>query len=1526
MADAVLIDNQEYEKLDLSGDKPPAVPVEQALQSVDHEEAEGMVSLPSIDVGSAQHSLGSMVMSGFADSLVNQFVDMPATATMLIGRMREEEDAGRPGVGKPFQIKVAEKIRDFSLALRAKMNLQAEQIEPQNFGEKVAQGVGNMGGSLISMLGASIVGAGAGGAAAGPGGAVVGGVVAPYVSSYAVEKANLAKEMLDAGYDAHFVNNISDLYAFPVAALDFASFRVAGRLLRPAVSRAVKTTAGKFFAKAAISSAGQVIRGGAQEGGIEAVQGAIQNEFEVNLKLKDRNFQEDLSNRVVEFIVGGLMGSAAGTVGQLTTRRTTISKIVEETKLPRNEAARLYDEACLRANDMVYDELISATDVSQQMKTINDAFEKIAGRKGVSGEPVSPVESELYTATQRLEEQVAVDEKSAALPRQFGALYEERAKIQQQLDRLDESGIPAAKDQAGTAYGALQEKLKTIESRLTELKVSQSEMIAKNPTLTNIQQEMDALTTEWKDAPVEERRKIEDRLRALAFRLQNPGTIQDTVKVGEAKVEAIQNTALKTLDEISRYETDLAMATEEQSAGIKEQIKNLESEYVGHVSELMATEKMTEGFRQEVSRLEGNVSLSVGQVRQLAKSKLREVLTAYKTGRQLSELEFKTVQKAFITLLRDSNLSPKAKALLLRKVLTVRTAAQFNDKRGLIMDSVNSVLRGEQVKGLQELGKDLLDKMMPSKQNVSPAAQKFAEHLKRVYREGAPLEFDPSSSDMVAMGRAQVEQAVYDLRHAGDDVGGALRATEVIKDFYKDQLQKFSDFKASQDQTYTRLAKMVADGVSKGKGLDVLKESLNAVREKGKRQGIFRTIAPTPYTVSFMTILDKLDIASGFKTMQGPLVREFSSEKPFQAWVAHTDWAKTNIDGKLTEIYGKKALNVWRDFIGQDFLDVEVNTPEGATRKINIPRSAAMTLYMMTKMPAIRKSIIDMGISEGWLTKFELGENVNFSEADHKWMSNLRDVLDMYADKIAPVYEKLTGKPFRRVDNYFMIQRYLARTLEEGGIADNTSVIDSMLKGDFEKLSATESEHFKQRVKSKEAMMLPDIFQAVSHYALDMNHFLGYAEYVTKLQKAFQGEQVKKLMSRDMDPGLPPVINEFIRTLSQGSATRTADRQAMKGFFQLLGWYARSQIAAAKNIPRQFSGLAAFTQYKGVGAAELSLGAADLPRAHKSGELRELLDTSYMRQRFEGLYEFAAQYAQDMAHAEWFSALRDRGPAGAVRRAMTSQQLNSLITASARYGDRWASVVGGWTVYKKFLSETGNKTLALERAIRAIEDTQQSMDPGKLPVAFNRSDVPNRLLTIFQRTPTIYLDQYLRMWEAKKAGRIDNAQFIRSMITYHVWIPLFEVMMTTGQGPQDTPWQTGLAMAAGPFAYALILGQALTSIAAGVVEGATDNEAEIPQYLKDTSSSTLVGSFTRDITKAIKTATEFMRYPDFENMWTATKAAGQVGDISPLPTGWLIQTPEAIYDIFMSGDTDTMIEGVKLLMGYSETRAKAGSK
>jgi hypothetical protein len=290
-----------------------------------------------------------------------------------------------------------------------------------------------------------------------------------------------------------------------------------------------------------------------------------------------------------------------------------------------------------------------------------------------------------------------------------------------------------------------------------------------------------------------------------------------------------------------------------------------------------------------------------------------------------------------------------------------------------------------------------------------------------------------------------------------------------------------------------------------------------------------------------------------------------------------------------------------------------------------------------------------------------------------------------------------------------------------------------------------------------------------------------------------------------------------------------------------------------------------------------------LQRAHKSGELAALLDTEYMRLRFSGMFDFAARYAEDMAHAEYFSSLRKNSIGGKLRRAAASQTVHQLVTASARYGDRWASVVGGWAVYSKVLKETGNTNEAIRAAQNAIEETQQPIDPGRLPVAFNRADLPNRLLTIFKRTTTAYLDQYHRMWRAKRAGRISNKQFIRSMLAYHVWIPMFEVMVTTGKPPWETLGQTGVAMAAGPLAYHLIWQQMILSMISGVAEGLSDDEADIPPYMKDVSESTLIGSFARDTTKFMKSLAEMVEYPDFETMWDATKAAGGVGDISPVP-------------------------------------------
>ncbi|MFA5186898.1 MAG: hypothetical protein WC551_10500 [Patescibacteria group bacterium] len=1511
----------------VDGSDTPTTSVSHQLSSFDDDELASLVSIPSIDIKKYQtkRNIGQLFGQGLADSLVSQFIGTPATISMLVGRLQEEHGEVPPGE-EAFATKVGKKIRNFEIALRNKMQLSKEEIAPTTFGEGIVQGTGGAAGSILGLLGATMSGGGLAAMGAKAVGAsaknvigtgAVAGLAAGYGSDYLNEKAALGQELMDAGYKASFVDHISDLYAFPTAALDFASFKFLGRLLRPKASEAAKIASQRALGRFLSTPKGQVIKavgeGIASEGGTEAVQQQMQSEFEIGTKLKDRNFLSDLTDDTSAFIIGSMIGSTAGVMGQRNARKAAVDKIVKATGLARNEAALLHDESVLLANDIFYDELSQQMDVSDHMKWVEKAFAKIEGKKELAGVVAEAMESEQYTAVQGLVDQIAVDEQSASLARQFGKAYEEQSRTQAKLRAMDEGafGVPPAKDQAGTQYADLQAQLQKAQTQITELKKNQGELIAKSPTLRAIQEELDSIDVKgWKDATPKERRGIEERVSALSLRLQNPGTIQETVKAAEGRVSDVQTAASKNLDKIQQLENDLVTATAEDSVGIQEQIKTLEAEVMEQTKDLLTAEHVAEGFRQEVSRLEGKVSFSATQVRTAAKQSLRNILEAYKAGRKLSEQEFKGVQKAFVTLLNGSNLSRRAISRLLRSVLTIRTADQFNAKIGVVMDGVNTILRSEKVKAYQDAGRRMIEKMLPNEGRVSPKTQAFAEHLKKLLNAEIPFEHSLDAEDVAEVARAQIEQAVYDLKNAGDDVGAAERAAGVMKGFFKDQLQQYADFKSRQQQTYTRLANLVAEKVGKGVKLDAAKEGWDATRQqdaKGIRKGAFSL---TPYTRSFMSILNAID---------PELARNFSTETPFQAWVVLTDKAKTMIDGKMEEIYGANAAMTWAKFRQEDFLNVDLGD-----KQVNISRAAAMSLWMTTKMPAERAKLLKQGVSEAWLQAFERGDNVNFTKQDYQWMQNVRETLDYFANEITPVYEQLRGRPFRKVDNYFMVSRYLNRALEEGGVAESSSVIQEMLNGKFDKLDPTDEGRFKEKVQTELGLVLPDIYQAVSMYATDMNHFLAYANYTVRLQQAFQNDTVRRLMDKNMPPSFRPVIDEFIDTLAGGSVNRTADRKAMKGFFQTLGWYARSKLVSPKQLFRQFSAISAFTRIQvgktWIGAKELVQSTASLPEAVRSGELRELLDTAYMRQRFQGMFEYGVQYVEDIARQEWFRTLKDDSKAGKVRQALASKQMHNLITASSRYGDRWASVVGGWSVYKEALSQGIEKTTATKLAIRAIEDTQQSMDPGKAPVAFGRNDLPSRLLTLFQRTPAIYFDQYLRMWEDKKSGKINNEQFIRQMATFHLWIPMFEALVTAGD---FEPWEMGLAVAAGPFAYHVIFAQFIRAVIAGVMEGASDNEAELPAYLKEGSDGSLISSATRDATKALKAVFAMVNDgPDYDNMWGGWKAASRIGDMTPLPTSWLAQTPEGVYDLLQL-DPDSMRSGMMKLIGYPESRTKS---
>lgn len=1369
-------------------------------QTVFHgSEIKSLSHVPTVDLSKYDDtSLLKLFGQGLTESIIQQTTDTPAQMLIMAGH-REESlgifrqptldnplpvEIDRMVFGEDYKFKVAEKIRDFGIALRRKFALDNAR-SPETFGEQVVQGLGSGIGSMLGMTAFSLAGYALGGGK-GSAQAVAMSRAGAFINSYINEKAMMMEELSAAGYSPRYTDLVSSLYALPVASLDTASFTFLSKLLIGPAGRAVRSTIGRRLMQ--ITMAG--LEGFVSEGVTEGIQQRIQTETEVYTKLRDRDFQADITNDAVAFVVGGLIGGAAGVSGQLRGRKIMIQRIQDATGLMRNDAAKLVDELSLDLNDVVYDELIERLDLGDDMKWVNKAFAKTEGRE------------ELRT------------------------------------------GIEDTPDVTPPLY-------------------------------KNMNQLLDAIKRDTEIASV------------LGFKLdEGAPSVRQIVGQFEKQQNAVKEQITKD------YEQQLeGKATEESQARIDQNLK-----------QLMKLEKYADEARRIQDRVEGKVTLSPAQIRQETRRTLNRILTAYKVGKRIGIQDIKNIQRSFLSLLKDSNLSDKPKLRMLRRILSVRTPEQFHNKAGLIISDVNKLIRSEKVNEFQQLGKRILERMI-KRDPATPQGKLFAEHLNRLFQERVPPVFDTDPEDIEGMVKQQVEQAVYDLINAEDDAGAAGRALSVLKDYYGNQLRRFREFKERQDITYKRIRGIVRELVLKGKEFDELKAAFDNVRQRDKKSH-----KPTlgPYDTSFLTILNKLDHASGTHAEEGPLVKEFHPSKPYRAMIVWTHEAKQRIDNRLREIYGDKAEDLWIRHRTNDFLKVLINNKDGTQRMITVPRGVAMSLYLMTKMPGVYNDLIRMGVDENWLNQFQDGNNVEFSQKDYEYMDSVRDTLDWFADHIAPLYENLTGKPFRRIDNYFMTYRYMAQAEDPSGYAESNSVIDAMLKGDFSVADPTNLDRFKSREASTRSFRLPDIFQAVSFYARDMVHFLSYAGYAVKLQRVFGDASIREIMNDRLPAAYSAIIKEHTDNIVKGNISRDADRVAMRMFFKGLGLYARNQVSTPKNFLRQLSGIAAGMDLEGASPKALLEAILDLPRAVKSGELRNLTDTAYMKERLAGMYEMAVLYVQEQAQA------------GKLK-GEVSQRLHQIFTSFVRYGDRFASIPTGWMVYRYQLKKTGDVVQAVNAAIEAIDRTQQSMDGGKVPIVANRPGFVNRLLTIFNRTPMQYLDLYLRSWDNYLNKRITTKEFARTLLTYHVWIPLFETIITAGKFDK---WEYGVTALAGPFAYHVILGAALRAFASAVIQRFSGDEMEVPAYMRDPKQGgTLLESILQEAHQGLKAITNLIEYHDFESMWGLWKSLGQVGDITEIPLGWLSRTPEGIYDLLQM-DPDSMIRGIKILLGYSEARTK----
>lgn len=929
-------------------------------------------------------------------------------------------------------------------------------------------------------------------------------------------------------------------------------------------------------------------------------------------------------------------------------------------------------------------------------------------------------------------------------------------------------------------------------------------------------------------------------------------------------------------------------------------------------SETQATPKQ----EMQMKRLQSRIARLSGMIEkggnQAQTSTLTDIKNTFAAGRRYQVKDIGQVHEAFRRMLRGTKLSLSATKGVLKNILSIKTTEEFNAKQGQVISAIDTIVNGEKVEGLRDVAGDVLSEMSDTKaRNVSPKLQLFAEHLSRVLDGKVPVNAEPNSLTTTDIAAHAMETLVADLRENDSDVGAAERAVAALKDFYTGELSRRLTYKEQVAQTNERIAKEITEGLAKKATITPRQAGLDAVRQRLKQTGLFNFLFPTPYVESFLTIANDIDAGQGKPNMQGAMVREFDPGKPYRAWMTLISKTREAIDDKIAEIYGPRYLETLTLNRTENFIDVP--SDQGTH---NITKSAAMSLYMMQKNSRIREQLIKLGYNEAWLDTFAEGNA--FSKQDHAWMAQVEKVLQDYAAKIAPVYEKLTGKPFRTVDNYFMVQRYMFT--EEGEESDNVpSVIKDMMDGAFESPDPFSDPHFMQRKRSNREFVLPAIEDAITRYSSDMNHFLAYAEYATKLDSLLKNNAFMSAVTQSKQEGLTRVLNQFSKDIIDGSQSRVSDRAAMRANYQALGWLARNKIVSPRSGFMQFTALAGFTDPTAstpVNTIDLAKAALSLPEAAKSGELKNLLDTGYMKERWLGAFDQAAKMAEETSRYAAFQQQGKFDPRGILRKSGTSKVLHEWMSISTRFGDRAPSVVGGWAVYQKVLEQTSDPKAAVEAAIKMIEEVNGSLDPGKSAEIYSRKDFVSTLFKLFTRSTSIYLDRYLRMHKAAMSGQITKAEYAKGLALYHVWIPMFTSAVAMGAGGRFDDDEMKTMMLAGPLSYHLFVGAMFKSLAAAMLQMSGLNDSFAAGYQQ---GGDMLDGVTSDFNSARKHVMEALEYPDVENMWKAVAYSGKTFDMLPLPLGYISRQPEALQKILEGYWT----QGIMEMMGYSSAATKA---
>ena len=517
----------------------------------------------------------------------------------------------------------------------------------------------------------------------------------------------------------------------------------------------------------------------------------------------------------------------------------------------------------------------------------------------------------------------------------------------------------------------------------------------------------------------------------------------------------------------------------------------------------------------------------------------------------------------------------------------------------------------------------------------------------------------------------------------------------------------------------------------------------------------------------------------------------------------------------------------------------------------------------------------------------------------------IRRQLDWYQDyynNLNDVYSDIYGVNLPHNIFYSPISR-------EGAGKDQDVGLGEFMKEMPFRATAASAGGLKSRVRNIFPLAARNDIDVLQGHVSEMEHFKAWAHKIRDLNAVFSNPTVQQAIRINFGPGINVTLDNFIKDFGRGGAETAKN---IKGWDSIRAKYTRSVLALKPTIfLKQLTSSVAYADSIPVGFFGKEFAKMFIPVGQSKStdlkffpELREAIDTLFdstlVRHRWDkGEIERDIKTAMNTDN---FAKFRTR------------PSFTNALMFNIKLGDMGAIIMGGWPVYKyhfqRLQKEGMSSEAAHKEAIRLFESvtesTQQSSDLSEQS-EWQRGGSFAKMFTMFKSSPNQYLRKEIGAIRNIAAGRISGKQFLKTMMIYHLILPMF-FQWVSDRFTWDEDEQLR-AMTLGALNGYFILGDALDFMLRKAFEMQTF-DLGIP-----------IWSAPEDLSKAID-----LLDPDdldSESFFRAIRGlAGGVGAIIGQPVKQVVDVTKGFSDT-LSGEYE---KGIAELMGWSPFKAEKAAE